>query len=158
VVQYTELAKAAGRLEFVAPIEAYFKEVGDVFKRYTPIMVDPFFVRKDLAETDDPTCFEELDSSVNFVKNFVSEIAIHKDPMSHWPAILGMANLMDKKRPWTGGELLLPEVAFIVDYGMEDVVLLMGHTTYHSVLPIVPGDKVKGAVRCSISHHKRRKK
>ena len=73
--------------------------------------------------------------AINFVINNKSEIAIHLDPKSQLPCLLTMDNPLGNSRPFTGGELLLNEYAWVADYGPEDVILFRGDKEWHSVLP-----------------------
>ena len=47
-----------------------------------------------------------------------------------------MDNPLTKYRPFSGGELLANEYAWVADYGPKDVILFRGDKTWHTVLPL----------------------
>ena len=47
-----------------------------------------------------------------------------------------MDNPLRDYRPFSGGELLINEYAWVADYGPKDIILFCGDNAWHSVLPI----------------------
>ena len=76
-----------------------------------------------------------------------SAICCHKDTDTQYPTILS-AFYLDHSN---GGELLLPEIAFMCHYRMGDVVIMDG-MQWHAVLPMVNIDG-KNAKRFSVSFY-----
>jgi hypothetical protein len=101
------------------------------------------------APSDWPAKF---DISVNFVTQYLSRLANHLDPASKFPALFTACNPLDFRTKWSGGELLLTEPAFIIDYVERNVVLLAGASTWHGVLPLIPTNGSAQPVRASLAH------
>jgi hypothetical protein len=148
---FKHLAVKNSHQEFIPCIQTYFDEIAGILRTH----VKHFLVDKTLLDTIASSSSEwpaKFDISVNFVTQYLSRLANHLDPASKFPALFTVCNPLDFKTEWSGGELLLTEPAFVVDYVERDVVLLAGASTWHAVLPLTPAKGSKQPVRASLAH------
>jgi hypothetical protein len=136
--------------EFIPCIQTYFDEIAGILRTHAKhFLVDKALLDATAGSTEWPAKF---DLSINFVSQYLSRLANHLDPASKFPALFTVCNPLDFKTEWSGGELLLTEPAFVVDYVERDVVLLAGATTWHAVLPLTPAKGSKQPIRVSLAH------
>jgi hypothetical protein len=136
--------------EFVPCVQTYFDEIACILRTHAKhFLIDKAQHGMVAAPSDWPAKF---DISVNFVTQCLSQLANHLDPASKFPALFTVCNPLDFRTKWSGGELLLTEPAFIIDYVERDVVLLAGASTWHGVLPLTPTNGSAQPVRASLAH------
>ncbi len=133
---YSNKCKSHREIEM---IEAYCKEASEQYELFCPYFLEDCASAKAKWKSkreEDFIC--ALDWSVNHINQYRSRVCVHKDPFSWLPTLLSQINPLDGIRDWCGGELFLPEAGFVLDYGKNDLVLMMSNTTWHTVLPMCP--------------------
>jgi len=118
-------------------IEAYFLRLKNLMATYGKVIVGFEFEIEEFWN-------QKMKIATNLLCQ-KSPICCHKDTFSSFPTILS-AFYLDHSH---GGELFLPEIAFLCHYKMGDVVLMDGRQ-WHSVLPMVNKNR-ENAERFSVS-------
>jgi hypothetical protein len=94
---------------------------------------------------------ETLLAASNMVTDRASRLANHADKPSCLPALITCHNPVPS-RPFTGGDFLLFECGFRLEYGLGDVIMMNG-AREHAVLPFTNAGS--GCIRHSMVHFSR---
>ena len=118
-------------------IRDYYEQLDSIYEKYSHLFqtINDNVIYNRYLDHQKQFVSNYMHWAINFVINNKSEIAIHLDPLSQLPCLLTMDNPLGDYRPFTGGELLLNEYAWVADYGPKDVILFRGDKTWHMVLP-----------------------
>ena len=135
---YSKRCSTISHDEWKPYINTYVQEVEQASNRYLPAFLDYETNKEFKSRPQFPTLLESMDWSVNHLNQYTSRIHIHRDPATRLPTILGVINPLKNQKDWTGGELCLPQVGFVVNYEEADIVILKGSVIWHCVLPMSP--------------------
>lgn len=131
---------------YIPYLKQYFVEITELMEKYGSM-----FLEGATMLSSDGSWKETLLAASNMVTTRASRLANHKDKPSCLPALITCHNPVPS-RPFTGGDFLLSECAFRIQYGIGDVIMMNG-AREHGVLPFTAN--AKGSIRHSMVHFSR---
>lgn len=132
-------------------IHAYLSKLRKIADEHFPYFMENY--------APDSFWNESLDLASNVVDSNMSQVHLHMDTKSLFPAILTAMN-PNPEHPWKGGELFVSNGALLINYSggqkkmsdCGDVIIMDADQLAHSVLPILDDENAKSKDLVRISH------